>query len=338
MYRHCVYCTADLGTNEAIEEFRVGRRLAYDLDRGRLWVVCRRCERWNLSPLDERWEALEALERAYRETRRRVSSENIGLARLAEGLELVRVGRPRRPEFAAWRYGDQFGRRRRKFMAGAAITGGVALGLGLGSLAVAGASAALLPLHLLNLGRTVIDRRTPGVRLSAPDVGQITIAKDEVGLQRIKPSGEHESGWVLDLGRPWHPGAPTELAGPAAVHALSLILPKVNAAGAGPSQVRDAVRLIEEAGSPETFLPAVEYQARSIGRGYSPIRRLPRELRLAIEMAAHEDAERTALEGELALLEAAWREAEALAAIADDLVLPASVLDRLDAIRGRRPR
>ena len=34
-------------------------------------------------------------------------------ARLASGVELVRIGRPERPEFAAWRYGDQLGQRRR---------------------------------------------------------------------------------------------------------------------------------------------------------------------------------------------------------------------------------
>jgi hypothetical protein len=36
-------------------------------------------------------------------------------------------------------------------------------------------------------------------------------------------------------------------------------------------------------------------------------------------MAANEDVERRALEGELAELEAAWREAEEIAAIADRL-------------------
>src|SRR5207237_413052 len=41
--------------------------------------------------------------------------------------------------------------------------------------------------------------------------------------------------------------------------------------------------------------------------------------RLALEMAANEDVERRALEGELAELEAAWREAEEIAAIADAL-------------------
>lgn len=114
MYSTCLFCQQPLGANEAIERFPVGRRLAFDAERGRLWVVCRRCERWNLSPLEQRWEAIEDAERRFRDTRLRVSTENIGLARLSEGLELVRVGRALRPELAAWRYGDQFGQRRRK--------------------------------------------------------------------------------------------------------------------------------------------------------------------------------------------------------------------------------
>ena len=45
---------------------------------------------------------------------------------------------------------------------------------------------------------------------------------------------------------------------------------------------------------------------------------------VALEMALHEDAERQALAGQLALLTAAWREAEEIAAIADSLFLPAA--------------
>ncbi|MGI9039356.1 MAG: hypothetical protein ACR2GQ_10905 [Gemmatimonadota bacterium] len=60
MYSTCLFCNRPLGTNEAIEEFPIGRRLAYDPAKGRLWAVCRRCERWNLSPLEIRWEAIEA--------------------------------------------------------------------------------------------------------------------------------------------------------------------------------------------------------------------------------------------------------------------------------------
>ena len=124
MYRTCLFCSSDLGRNEAIEHFPVGRRLAFDAAKGRLWVVCRKCERWNLTPLEERWEAIEECERAFRATRLRVSTDQIGLARIKEGLELVRIGDPQRPEMAAWRYGDQFGRRRRrKYL----IAGGVAV-------------------------------------------------------------------------------------------------------------------------------------------------------------------------------------------------------------------
>ena len=76
MFSTCIFCNKPLGRNESIETFPVGERLAFDPARGRLWVVCRSCERWNLSPLEERWEAIEEAERLYRDTRRRVSTEN----------------------------------------------------------------------------------------------------------------------------------------------------------------------------------------------------------------------------------------------------------------------
>ena len=50
--------------------------------------------------------------------------------------------------------------------------------------------------------------------------------------------------------------------------------------------------------------------------------KLPKPTRLALEMALHEEDERRALEGELWRLEQAWREAEEIAGIADDLLLP----------------
>ncbi len=50
-------------------------------------------------------------------------------------------------------------------------------------------------------------------------------------------------------------------------------------------------------------------------------------------MAANEDAERRALQGELATLERAWQEAEEIAAIADDLLLPTGVRARLARLK-----
>ena len=41
--------------------------------------------------------------------------------------------------------------------------------------------------------------------------------------------------------------------------------------------------------------------------------------RIALEIAVNEDAERSAMQGELAALEAAWRDAEEIAAIADEM-------------------
>ena len=92
MYTTCMFCTKPLGSNEVVEHFPVGRRLAFDAARGRLWVVCRKCERWNLSPIEERWEAVETCERIFMDTRVRVSTANVGLAKHPEGLELVRIG------------------------------------------------------------------------------------------------------------------------------------------------------------------------------------------------------------------------------------------------------
>ena len=54
---------------------------------------------------------------------------------------------------------------------------------------------------------------------------------------------------------------------------------------------------------------------------------MPEPTRLALEMALHEEQERRALEGELWLLEQAWRDAEEIAAISDDLLLPEGAED-----------
>jgi hypothetical protein len=51
----------------------------------------------------------------------------------------------------------------------------------------------------------------------------------------------------------------------------------------------------------------------------TPLFRLPAVDRLALEMAANEDIERRALLGELEALHAAWKDAEEIAAIADEL-------------------
>src|SRR5918992_1761358 len=178
MYATCLFCNYDLGRNEALEHFPVGRRLAYDAAKGRLWVVCRTCERWNLSPLEERWEAIEECEHSYSATRLRVSTDNIGLARLREGLELVRIGRPQRPEFAAWRYGDQFGRRRRRHL----IYSGIGLAAVMG-IVVAGPATGIVAggswgvWQVANSLHDLYQARRVRVRLKLPGVAEPAIIR-----------------------------------------------------------------------------------------------------------------------------------------------------------------
>ena len=40
MYSTCLHCHKPLGRNDAVEHFPIGRRLAFDSAKGRLWVVC----------------------------------------------------------------------------------------------------------------------------------------------------------------------------------------------------------------------------------------------------------------------------------------------------------
>jgi hypothetical protein len=55
--------------------------------------------------------------------------------------------------------------------------------------------------------------------------------------------------------------------------------------------------------------------------------------RLAFEMALHEETERRAMQGELAELERAWRDAEEIAKIADNLLVPSSVAEFVERNR-----
>jgi hypothetical protein len=95
--------------------------------------------------------------------------------------------------------------------------------------------------------------------------------------------------------------------------------------------VADAVALLDAVGGPERFLVRLARASQRERTGTLPT--MPADVRLGLEMALHDETERRALAGELATLEADWRVAEAIAVIADDLLLPPQVLDRVHAAR-----
>ena len=350
MYSTCLFCNADLGKNEVVEHFPVGRRLAFDAAKGRLWVVCRKCERWNLTPLEERWEAIEECERAFASTKRRVSTDNIGMARLPEGLELVRIGAPQRPEMAAWRYGDQFGRRRKRYMAMTA-----------GGIAAAGAIVAIGPVaglvswgvlgqipNVFNIANSVRASRTR-IRIPLADGGSVTTNLMLIRTARLQVEGDRPrldvklappSGF-MHFGGQFKPAA--TLLGEDAIRAAGLILPHVNRAGGREGQVREAVRLVESAPDVTRLFGDMARDAKrrfndSVFAFGDPgdLRHMPAPMRLALEMATHEEQERRALEGELAELEAAWQQAEEIAKIADEMFVGDRVQSRLEGLRRRR--
>ena len=330
MYSTCLFCTQPLGANEVLEQFPVGRRIAFDATKGRLWVVCRSCSRWNMTPLEERWEAIEEAERLFRGTRLRVSTDNIGLAKLREGLELVRVGTPQRPEIAAWRYGDQFGRRRRRgFMTagliavggGTVLAGGAALGMGV----LTGAQVARLAWRFVEHG-------LPMETVARFRLGHGTVIKVQRRHLRATSFRVGEDGSLgLDLE---HSVGEVRLDGAEARCVASMILPAVSRLGGTRDEIQQAVERLERAGDAERYLAQAARHGQRISRHARGLMReqpdeyetgllaLSTPFTLALEMALHEEQERRALEGELAELEAAWREAEEIGAIADSLLLP----------------
>lgn len=364
MYSTCLFCHTQLGANEAVEHFPVGRRLAFDAAKGRLWVVCRKCERWNLTPIEERWEAIEECERSYRATKLRVSTDQIGLARIDEGLELVRIGQPLKPEFAAWRYGDQFGRRRRKnIIQGAAITTGIvalpflgfAFGLSFGTAGLIYQTMGLSRFHysFRRLVARVRDSNGNLLRVRAADASGTAIleptATEPWGLRLAHL---REAAGVLPSVSLEKDRDHTEFRGEEAMRVAAQLLSLINATVASPQLIKDAVRLATEHESPMiTFERAARRPAkRRIWQEYGdttyPILQpvwpmgmmlggLNPALRLALEMVSHEESERRAFEGELYLLEDAWKEAEEIAAISDDLFLPEEISNRLTEMKRR---
>ena len=352
MYSACIHCAGNLGSNEALEAFPVGGRLAFDPKRGRLWVVCRHCERWNLSPLDERWEAIEQAERRFRDARLRVSTDEIGLARLREGLDLIRIGDPQRPEMAAWRYGDQFGRRRKRHLIITAAVAGAAASVVGGALWVGFGGVAFSNLLIGGVWDTLVNGLPGKVVARIPDDrGKLlVIQRRHARMSALERSDGGVSFWM----RVEHTEGTRFVHGQEAMRIAQQLLPTVNRFGGSPTKVQEAVGLLEHAGDPTSLLGHIQHTfgaKTGDARPHYPkakavlqlqkvpgvLFNIPARERLALEMALHEESERRAMDGELHELTRAWREAEEIAAIADDMFVTPRVQERMMELRNTPP-
>ncbi len=230
------------------------------------------------SPL---WEAVETCERLFRATRIRTSTENVGLARHTEGLELVRIGEPLRPEFAAWRYGDQFCRRRRRWIAAGSAgvaanlgtyatinlaTGGLIGGAGAAALSGAGAGLALATVQrLLNRQANVAEfRRSDGTRYE--------LAREHVTqFARIRADDDEPSFRVEIHKGPLSRKGPHSFEGDDARRAINALLPLVNGAGAAARHMASGGKLRPNA-SESTPSPSPWGESSNEERSRVPLR------------------------------------------------------------------
>lgn len=301
-----------------------------------MWIICAACARWNLVPFESRLETIDDCERTFRLTRTRFSTDHIGLARLHSGLELIRIGHALLPEFASWRYGRMF---RRRGLGLAALdheqAGGLAgrLHSGLASVArllilplvdqTVGARAALAEHRVV---RDPWTNRLIPVPVAAMLHASLEIDRTEYWTVEIPYRTGHEDILGTDplelASIRDHPGVGV-FRGDRVLPALGRTLPVLDTRRPRADTVSEATRLLERTmGDPVKLLPYVSGRPLHLTTRRSfPLVEVAPELRLAFEMAAHEETERRAMRGELALLERDWREAERIAAVADDLAL-----------------
>jgi len=309
--------------------------VAYDAERGRLWAICRSCKRWSLAPIEERWEALEELEKIVKDRAKLLSqTDNVALLR-AGNLDVVRVGRANLTEEAWWRYGRELTSRAEKHRkltflgtaaAGAAIAGGWATGgiTWLGAWLVWEHAPAQLTqaARWLRFGGSAWRGSRECTRcghvfhnVAYRDRAQVILSPGRDGgdalsvTQRCPLCGDLGDGGL-------------HLHGKEGEYVSRRLLAYHHHTGASEQRVRRATRLIEEAGSPENLTRIVIKEGRTLGG-------LQRTGAIALEIAANDTAEQHLLELELAEVEAHWKREEELASIIDGELTPLPLLESL---------
>lgn len=357
MYSTCLFCHADLGSNETVDGCLTGTRLAFDSAKGRLWVVCTHCGRWNLTALDERWEPIERCEQLFRDTWQRFTIENVGLARTKSRLELIRIGAALTPEVASWRYGSRLERRLPSASTRRLIQrGGQAVARGVAAMLARGAAVAHLS-DATTLRLSTLRRKHAVLAQGTDDAGKSVVIRYHHLADAMLIRPERGAPWRVSVA---HDGGRSMLSEGAGLITAGRLLAVLNFAAVSNAEVHWACTKLGDAVDPAGFFTRIaslalrtewgrhpdavetkpaEAAATTIaerlalglasrsfwGHGGTsskpsmPLYRLPSANRLALEMAANEDMERRALAGEIADLRNAWREAEEIAAIADDL-------------------
>ena len=310
MFRTCAFCNGKLDGDGGPTDLGVGRRLAFDEWKGRLWVICPRCSRWNLAPLDDRLERIEVLARAAGDGRVAAATDQVALIRW-RGYDLVRVGKPRRLELATWRYGERLRARRQEQLKFVVPMTVAAVGLAVAVNVAAGGSVGVFVWNTPRLVKRIyvemVGRRK--VVLVEPPICErcgSVMALRARHLERARLTTTTREGMALVLTCPSCGAEGTMLTGADAQLALRRGLTYLNLARGGRQRAEDAARLVEGAGGPHRLI-------HDVARRDLTLRSLAPDRRLALEMAVDERAEVEELERQ-------WKEAEEIAEIADGML------------------
>jgi hypothetical protein len=307
VFSNCAFCNAAFDGDGGPSGLGVGRRIAFDEWMGRLWVVCSRCSRWNLTPFDDRLERIESVARAASQGRIAASTDQIALIRW-ERYDLVRVGKPPRVELATWRYGERLRQRQRERMKVVVPLTVGAIGLGIAANVVAGGGFGVVVwnihriadwLYLRMIGRRKVTLIEPQICARCGTVMQLRAR--HVQHARVVPEAHTDMAVVLSCPSCHREGA--QLTGPEAVQVLRQGLTYLNLSRGGRRKAEDAAREVDQVGGADRLV-------HDIAKRELTLRSLRPERGLALEMAVDERAEVQELERQ-------WRDAEEIAEIAD---------------------
>ena len=309
MYRTCAFCNGTLDGDGGPSGLGVGRRLAFDEWRGRLWVICGKCARWNLTPLDDRLERIEALARAAGGGGGRVlaATDQVALIRW-QAYDLVRVGKPPRVELATWRYGERLRQRSREKAKIVVPLTIAAVGIGIIANVAAGGGLGVVVWNLHGIAewayvQIVGNRKVAFVEppICAHCGSFMHLRAKHVQHARLVKESRADLALVLSCPSCHQEGA--MVTGLEAAQVLRQGLTFLNATRSGRKKATDAARVVDQTGGPDLLI-------QEVARRELTLRSLRAERRLALEMAVDEQAE-------VQELERHWREAEEIAEIAD---------------------
>lgn len=341
--RCCLVCNLPFPGNDVLEHLPRGRRIAFDAGRGRLWVVCGSCRRWSLVPMEDRWEAIEEVQKAVRDRGKVLSTTDTIALLTVDDIEVVQVGRASRTEEAWWRYGRELVQRRNSYGKLTTVAGAATAAVVLGGWAAGGVSM-IGAWWLWSQAPDGIKRGARWLRFGSSAWRGVrtctrcghefrTVAYAERQSVVLLPSAAGAPGAQDPSGRfdvalrcprcgALDDGGGLRLEGREAERTIQRVLAYHHFAGASENRVRSASRLIEEAGSPNNLTRILLRDGRRVGD-------LQRTGAIALEIAAHESSEQRLLEMQLAELEAVWRQEEELAGIIDGELTEVPLLEGL---------